>query len=256
MYERYATRYMEAWTCDLLELAALVPGERVLDLACGTGQVARHAANHVGPTGQVTGLDLNAGMLNIARAIPANSGPRIDWVERSALALELPDASFDVVLCQQGLQFFPDRHTALREVYRVLSEGGRAFLSVWAMPWNPYNVAVGNAFERCVDIDTATRYRATRASSPDGGALQSMMLECGFQRVEVSPRSLNLHLPFLDSFILGHLSSGPMAGVLSALAEERCAEFVKQVKTSLQPLAAGDNMTIPDAVNVAIGYKT
>jgi len=255
MYEHYATRYMEALTLDLLDLAALRPGERVLDVACGTGQVARYAASRVGQTGKVTGLDINEGMLTVARATPTDSGAGIRWIAGSAMAMDLPAASFDVVLCQQGLQFFPDRHAALREIHRVLAPDGRALLSVWAMP-SPYNVAVGKAFETCVGIDTATRYRALRASSPDAEALQSMMLECGFQAVQVRPRTVSLHLPFTDSFILGHLSSGPMASVLSALSEERRAQFVAQVKTLLQVHAAGDHMAIPESVDVAIGCKT
>jgi len=254
MYERYATRYMQAWTLDLLDLAGLRLGERVLDVACGTGQVTRYAASRVGQTGMVTGLDINAGMLTVARATPTDSGAGIRWIEGSAMAMDVPAASFDVVLCQQGLQFFPDRHAALREIHRVLAPGGRALLSVWAMA-SPYNVAVGKAFETCVGIDTATRYRALRALSPDAEALQSMMLECGFQAVQVRPRTVSLHLPFTDSFILGHLSSGPMASVLSAFSEERRAQFVAQVTTSLQLHTAGDDMVIPDSVNVAIGLK-
>src|SRR5262245_11922824 len=97
------------WATDLLELADLQPGERVLDVACGTGIVARLAAREVGTTGEVTGLDLNAGMLQVARSLLAPSGASVTWVEGSALAMPLLDASFDVVLCQQGFQFFPDR---------------------------------------------------------------------------------------------------------------------------------------------------
>src|SRR5262245_34564795 len=95
------------WATDLLELADLKPGERVLDVACGTGIVARLAAPQVGTTGEVTGLDLNAGMLQVARSLPAPPGASVTWIEGSALAMPLPDASFDVVLCQQGVRFFP-----------------------------------------------------------------------------------------------------------------------------------------------------
>src|SRR5262249_56846905 len=113
-------------------LAALQPGERVLDVACGTGVVARHAAQKVGSAGHVTGLDLNPGMLAVARALPPPSGAPITWVESSAVAMDVPEASCDVVLCQQGLQFFPDRPASLREMHRVLRSGGRLVLSVWS----------------------------------------------------------------------------------------------------------------------------
>src|SRR6266545_3885805 len=111
---------------DLVELAQLQDGERVLDVASGTGVVARHAAQKVRTTGRVTGLDLNQGMVEVARSLPPVPGAApIIWIEGSALAMHLPDAVFDVVLCQQGVQFFPDRPAALREMRRVLVPGGR-----------------------------------------------------------------------------------------------------------------------------------
>src|SRR5262249_1850701 len=119
------------WAEALLTLAALQPGERILDVACGTGVVARLAAVQVGPTGQVRGVDLNPGMLAVARSVPAPTGAVITWQEGTATALPLEDAAFDVVLCQQGLQFFPDRVAALQEMHRVLVPGGRLALSVW-----------------------------------------------------------------------------------------------------------------------------
>ncbi len=122
------------WATDLLELAKLRPGERVLDVACGTGIVARGAAAQIGTTGAVTGLDLNPGMLNVARARPTPFGAAVTWVEGSALAMPLPDAAFDAVLCQQGVQFFPDQSAGLREMHRVLVPGGRVLLSVWEGP--------------------------------------------------------------------------------------------------------------------------
>ena len=113
---------------QLVEAVAPDPAERVLDLACGTGVVARLAAPHVGVTGHVTGLDLNAGMLAVARALPPPSGASITWIEGNAMAIDLPDVSFDVIVCQQGFQFFPDQPAALREMHRVLVPGGQVLL--------------------------------------------------------------------------------------------------------------------------------
>jgi len=101
---------------DPVEMAALRPGERVLDIACGTGIVARIAARKLGGSGSVLGLDLSGPMLETARAAAAAKGMAVEWREGSAVKLPLADAAFDVVFCQQGLQFFPDRVTALREI--------------------------------------------------------------------------------------------------------------------------------------------
>jgi ubiquinone/menaquinone biosynthesis C-methylase UbiE len=123
-YERYVARYiLGPWAPLLVDAARLMAGDRVLDVACGTGVVTRIAAERVGPDGQIIGLDLNPGMIRVARSLPSPIGAPMEWLERSALSLGLKDESVDAVLCQQGLQFFPDKPLALREMRRVLKRG-------------------------------------------------------------------------------------------------------------------------------------
>ena len=106
-YEQYVVPYiLGPWAPRLVDLATLQQGERVLDLACGTGLVARLAAQKVSSEGKVTGIDLNIGILAVAGKLPPPPGAPITWVEGSALAMDLPSASFDVILCQQGSSFF------------------------------------------------------------------------------------------------------------------------------------------------------
>jgi ubiquinone/menaquinone biosynthesis C-methylase UbiE len=108
-YEQYFVPAMFIpWATILLRYASPQPGERVLDVACGTGIVARLAAPLVGSNGQVVALDINSAMLAVARTLPAPSGATIHWQEGNAMALPSPDDAFDVVLCQHGLQFVPD----------------------------------------------------------------------------------------------------------------------------------------------------
>ena len=125
-YERYMVPTLfTPWAQELLARAALHAGERVLDVACGTGIVARLAAQRVGPSGYVMGVDLNAAMIETARTQTPPAGAPVEWREGDAHALPCADATFDVVCCQQGLQFFPDKPHALREMHRVLGPGGR-----------------------------------------------------------------------------------------------------------------------------------
>ena len=100
-YERYLVPTLfTPWAHDLIARAALQPGERVLDVACGTGIVARLAAAHVGVAGHVVGVDLNPDMLAIARAQPpATASARVEWREGDANALPCNDATFDAVFC-------------------------------------------------------------------------------------------------------------------------------------------------------------
>jgi ubiquinone/menaquinone biosynthesis C-methylase UbiE len=252
--ERYSVRYfMGPWAPGLVALAALQPGERVLDVACGTGLVARLAAPVVGPTGKITGVDINDGMLAVARSLPPPAGASITWVQGDAVALDFADASFDVVLCQQGLQFFPDKPAALREMYRVLAPAGRVLLSVWKSA-GPYNVAVGDALEKYVGVDTATRFRASRVV-PDAEALHRLLVDAGFQAVHVQASAMTIRLPALDTFVLGHLSGMPIAGAVAAVSDDQRAALARHVEAALRGYAEGDAVAVPDEVNIATGRK-
>jgi len=148
---------------QLLDLAVVGPGERVLDVACGTGIVARRAAARVGVGvgGVVTGSDVNEGMLEVAAAAATDLPVRIEWHRADATALPLPDGAFDVVCCQQGLQFVPDPPLALREARRVLAPGGRLALAVWrAIDHHPVFAALVRALERHAGPGTAALMRA------------------------------------------------------------------------------------------------
>jgi SAM-dependent methyltransferase len=155
-YQRYGVPALgTAKAQDLVALAALQAGERVLDVACGTGVVTRQAAQAVGTTGQVIGLDINEGMLQVARTVVPPAGAPITWHHGSVMTLPFPEASFDVVLCQWGLEFFPDRAQGLREMARVLMPGGRVGLRVWR-GWND-NRFRRRCSQRLIGISLAAR---------------------------------------------------------------------------------------------------
>jgi SAM-dependent methyltransferase len=119
---------MHEWAPRLVGAARIQPGDRVLDVACGTGVLAREVANRVSPGGTVVGLDLDPGMLAVART----SRPDLEWREGNAESLPFPDATFDAVVSQFGLMFVPDPPRALAEMWRVLEPGGRMAVAVWA----------------------------------------------------------------------------------------------------------------------------
>jgi ubiquinone/menaquinone biosynthesis C-methylase UbiE len=128
LYERYLVPAItSAWANDLLDRIRPTREESVLDIACGTGVLARLVEQR-GHRGRLIGIDLTTAMLAVAR----KKSPAVEWIEGSALNLPFEAGSFDVVLCQLGLQFFPDRPLALREMVRVLKPGGRAGLNVYS----------------------------------------------------------------------------------------------------------------------------
>jgi SAM-dependent methyltransferase len=115
------------WAPHLVEAAGIAPGQAVLDVACGTGIVARTATDRMGGRGRVVGLDINEGMLTVARRLR----PDIEWRQGDAADLPFEAGSFDAVLCQSALMFFPDRAGALREMARVATPGGTVAVQVW-----------------------------------------------------------------------------------------------------------------------------
>jgi len=236
------------WAAEFVELAALRPGERVLDVACGTGVVARIAAQRVGPGGRVVGVDLNPGMIDVAGSLPTPVGAPIEWLERSAVNLLLPDASFDVVLCQQGLQFFPDKLVALWEMRRVLVHGGRLALSVWNST-GLYNAALGEALARFVGNEAGTKFCASR-QVPAKEDLQRLATEAGFCDVEVRVNRLDIHLPRLIGFILDHLAATPVAPFIAATGPEVRKQIGASVMKQMQRYADGDGVTYPEETHV------
>jgi ubiquinone/menaquinone biosynthesis C-methylase UbiE len=251
LYERYPARYiLGPWAPLLVDAARVAAGERVLDVACGTGVVARAAAKRVGPSGRVVGVDLNAGMIAVARSLLATSDASVEWLERSALDLRLESASFDVVLCQQGLQFFPDKAVALREMRRVLNYRGRLALSVWdSNTLGLYSGAVYAALVQFVGHDVAARFTASRRA-PTTSELKRLATEAGFSGVDVSLSRINIHLPRLDKFVLDHLAATPVAAAVEAADAETREKIGSSVMERLLGYADGDGITYPEETYV------
>jgi SAM-dependent methyltransferase len=249
LYERYVARHiLGPWAPLLVDVARVDVGERVLDVACGTGLVARAAAERVGSAGRIIGVDLNSGMIAVARSLPSPVGASIEWIECSALDLRLQDAAMDVVLCQQGLQFFSDKALAMREMRRVLARGGRLALSVWNGT-GIYNTAVGEALARFVGEAAATKFCASR-QVPAKHELQCLTTEAGFSDVEVRVNRLDIHLPPLGRFILDHLAGTPVAPFIAAANPEVRKQIGASVTKQLQRYADGDGVTYPEEIHV------
>lgn len=163
----------EPFAHGLIDAACLVDGERVLDVACDSGIVARVAE---GSAGSVVGVDLNEDMLTVAR----RHAEGIVWKRGDVTAMAFGDDSFDVVLCQDGVQYFADRHTALSEMRRVLTPSGRLVFSVWrGVEFNPTHLVFSQVLDRLVSSEAGDTRRAPFAFS-DREANRAAVLEAGF----------------------------------------------------------------------------
>lgn len=245
-YEHYIkATFGDAWTQAFIQLAAPAEGDRVLDVACGTGAAARYSAPLVGPTGRVVGLDLNPGMLSIARGMPAPEGIPIEWREGNATALPFPNASFDLVCCQQGLQFFPDKAAALREMFRVLAPTGGLALAVWrGLEHQPFYAALTGALEHYVSPDAAASLRAAFTLA-QAAELRTLLAGAGFRNIRIRIRSRLTRYPSLPEFVLGYVSGTPMADAVAALDEPTRTAMVEHVCSRLQDYVDDDGMAAP-----------
>ncbi|HWI03444.1 MAG TPA: methyltransferase domain-containing protein, partial [Acidimicrobiales bacterium] len=219
-YERYFVPAIgEPVARRLVEAARPAPGERVLDIACGTGIASRLALQAVGTTGSVVGLDANPGMLEVARAVtPAG----IEWLQAPAEDVPVPDASFDLALCSMGLQFFSNREAALREMRRALAPGGRA---VWCTPGPtpPLLEAIDQALSSHIGPGASMFVHAV-FSLHDAGEAGALMEAAGFGSVDVQTTSVPLRVAAPAEFFWQYVHSTPLAAAAAELGEgERAA---------------------------------
>jgi SAM-dependent methyltransferase len=237
-YERYLVpAFFGPFADRLIELAAPRATDRVLDVACGTGIVARRVAPLAKTT---TGVDLNEGMLAVARA----AEPAVDWLAGDACALPLPDASFDLVLCQQGVQFLPDRTTGLREMRRVLAPGGRLAVSVWrAAEHNPGWLRLAEALERHAG-EAGAMMRAPFSLS-DGAELRDLVRSAGFRDVATHIRVLPVWFPSAGDLLSRQEVASPLAGPLAALSDESRDALTRDFATALLPYTDDDGVCFP-----------
>ena len=239
------------WAPILVDLAQPRQGERVVDIACGTGVVARIAAARVGPTGAVVGVDLNPGMLSVARSVVSTdpAGP-IQWQEASADTLPFPDASFDVVYCQLGLQFFADRAAALREMRRVLSTKGRLALMVWrGIHESPGFAVLAEALERHIGQAAATIMRAPFGLS-DAEELAGLVRAAGFQGVTIQQRSGTVRFPSVERFVLSYVAGSPLAGPVSKADDAEREALITDVRNALAKYTNDTELAFPVAAHL------
>lgn len=254
-YERHLVPTLfEPWTKDILGRAALRPGDQVLDIACGTGVVARHAAQQLGDSGGITGIDLNEGMLEMARTQAEKMGTKVEWQQGDAGALPFDDSSFDAVLCQQGLQFFPDKAAALREMHRVLTPGGRLVVSVvCSLEHNPLMRMQVEPLTRHLGDEAASVQRAV-CSLGDADELRCLHTDAGFQDIDIQVVSLTIQHDDVARFIPGLMASLPFAEAIAALDESNQKALFNDFIEGLSPYIDGQRLAIPHVAHVVSAH--
>lgn len=242
-YERHTGVFMDGSARLLASGAGLGPGAVVLDLACGTGLVARHAAPLIAPGGRVVGVDINPTMLAVARArCPAP----VEWVEAPCESLPFDEATFTHVICQQGIQFFPDPAAALREVRRVLRPEGVVVATVWATPGrNPY---IEHQLELLAKLDPAVVGSVRRATPPDADRfLGTNAADAGFDAIEIDLLEHDVDVPDLPTWFLDQTGGTPWGPTIAALTAEARAALAGEMTARLSDHATQTGHRLPFA---------
>ncbi|ELY93107.1 Methyltransferase type 11 [Natrialba chahannaoensis JCM 10990] len=245
-YEAYLVpSIFTAWADRLIETGDVQAGDRVLDVACGTGIVARRAASRVGTSGSVDGLDINEGMLAVAEKTAADSHPSIEWQQGDAMELPFPEEQFDIVCCQQALQFFDDPTAAVEEMGRVLAPGGRVALSVWRpLDYQPAYKILAEALERHVDAEAGAMMRSPFPAWEQED-IRTLVQNAAFDAVSVTIEIGAVRYPSVAAFVRREAASSPLAGSLAAVERTVRAELVQEVEDELRVYSDDEGIVSP-----------
>jgi ubiquinone/menaquinone biosynthesis C-methylase UbiE len=235
--ERYESAFVPAlfaqWAPLLCDAAGLESGQRVLDVACGTGILARAAADRVAPDGRVVGVDLNEAMLSVARRV----APDLEFRQGDAVALPFSDQSFDAVLSQMALMFFSDRRAALREMARVASTSGTVAVLV------PAALSSQDAFAPFVDL--AVRHAGAEAASLLGAyfvcgdldELTRLVTSVGLQITTARTLRGSYRAPSAEAFVTTEVESTPL---LERISTEAYRRIHRDAPSVLAPFTLAD----------------
>jgi SAM-dependent methyltransferase len=250
-------RIFKPWGHELLGELGLAPGEALLDVACGPGTMTRLAAALSGPAGRVTGCDLSPAMLGIADGLgPVAGGAAIEYVEAPADRLPVPDASFDVVSCQQGLQFFPDRPAALAEMSRALRPGGRIGVAVWKrIEECPPFAVLAEAIREVAGGELADRYAGGPWGLPRAGDLRALLERAGFADVRVADRALPVTFEDGPAQLAATYAAAGVAGEIEALSPPDRERLHAAVARLSQPLLADGEVRSQMASHLVIARR-
>lgn len=204
--ERFVPALFRQWVEPVLQAAEPGPGDRLLDVACGTGVVARAAVDLVVPGGSVTGLDLNPAMLAVARRLSAH----IDWRQGDVMAMPFADGAFDVVTCQAGVFFFPDTTAALGDMARVTRPGGRvvvqSFSSLHAQPaYGPWvDMVARHAGPDAVGL------LGTYWAHGEPELMRDRCAQAGLRVAAVRQHIRPAHFPDIETMVLTEVNATPL----------------------------------------------
>lgn len=221
------------WPKRVLDAAQVKPGDRVLDVACGTGVLTRAASERAGTKGTVIGLDINEGMLAVAE----KKAPSIEWKQGLAESLPFEDASFDAVVSQFGLMFFEDRSVAIREMSRVLSPGGHLAVAVWDKLENtPGYASMTLLLERLFGAQTAEALYAPY-SLGETADLFPLFDDPNLENIEIKTLDGTVRFPSISDWVFTDIKGWTLSNSINVIQYQR---LLKEAEKELQQYVISD----------------
>ena len=255
-YEEYLVPgFFRPWAETLTALVSPAPGSDVLDVACGTGIVARTVSATVKNRVRVTGLDNNPEMLKHASTLSKSSGLEINWQQGEADQIPFEDHRFDYLFCQQGLQFFPDPQQALKEMHRVLKPGGRLGLNI--IRSIDYHIAfkiLADELEKHVG-ETAGNMMRGPFPEWDQKTLRSMVEDAGFENLSLHIEIISMRFPSPEEFLRQEAVSSPLAGEMEALETDIRNQLIDNLNRSLEPYQDDNGVVFPMETVMVVADK-
>jgi ubiquinone/menaquinone biosynthesis C-methylase UbiE len=254
LYESYLVpTIFVPWAKHLMSRASIRVGNSVLDIACGTGIVARMIKPDVGPKGRVVGVDLNASMLEVAARESGDA--EIEWMEADVGSIPLPSETFDTAICQQGLQFFPDKRQALMELLRLLRSGGECLACVAGnLEDNPLMRSQVAALSKHVGPDAAAGIRAV-CGLADADHIRGLFSDAGYVDVAVETVTLTLEHDDATAFVTNGIASTPVAGLIADWPNERLNALLSDILDGFGEYYDGKSLRFPHVSNVIVARK-
>jgi SAM-dependent methyltransferase len=244
------------WAPIVVAQAKLQAGERVLDVACGTGIVARLAAQYVGASGHVTGLDINPGMLAVARSLAPAQGGTVEWREGDAMTMPFSDETFDVAFCQLGLQYFAERPQALREIRRVVVPEGRLALLVWrSIVHSPGYVALAAALDQHVSTTAGEVLRAPFVFGDRPEELRTLLIDAGFREVRIRADVRMVRFASPEAFVQYQMAGSPLAEHVAQADDAAREALIRDVTAAMQDYLNDEGLAFPIEGHIAVGKK-
>ena len=221
------------WAPRVAGAAQLAPGQKVLDVACGTGVLAGEAVQRVQPGGSVAGLDPNEGMLAVAR----RKAPEIEWRLGMAESIPFANDAFDAVLSQFGLMFFEDRVTAVKEMWRVLRWDGRLAVAVWdGLEHAPGYAAMTLLLQRLFGDHIANELRAPFVLG-NQQILRSIFDQAGISKVEINTWDGSAHFPSIEAWVHTDVKGWTLADLID---DAQYQVLLQEAQRDLNPYVQSD----------------